>query len=147
MRTPVAAGALTALVTGVVMAVLASSADGLVESLPGIIFLTSLLVAAGVFYGWLVQLERLRPAFGPGILYWMCAFPAARLIFELVGEGTSSRAGLSDGVMGFLVYQAMVGAAFGLGFVLLHNQFDALLTRLVGPRAQEEVGKAVEPPL
>ncbi|MGH2817337.1 MAG: hypothetical protein ACRDJS_02610 [Actinomycetota bacterium] len=32
------------------------------------------------------------------------------------------KAGLSQGIAGFLVYQAMVGSAFGLGFLLLHNQ-------------------------
>jgi hypothetical protein len=129
LGTPVAAGALTAFVTGGVMAVLASTAGGLAASMPAIAGLTALLVVAGVVYGWLVQTEQLRPAFGPGIVYWSIAFPAARLIFELVAGDPDSRGGLSNGLMGFLVYQAMVGAAFGLGFILLHNQVSILLDR------------------
>jgi uncharacterized membrane protein YhaH (DUF805 family) len=146
MRTPVAAGALTALVAGGVMAVLASSTGGLAASLPAIAGLTAVFGVAGVVYGWLVHTERLRAAFGPGILYWSVAFPAARLIFELAAGDGSSRSGLSDGLMPFLVYQAMVGGAFGLGFILLHNQITALLGWLVRPR-EEEVGKAAEPPV
>jgi hypothetical protein len=127
---PVAAGALSGLLAGVVMAVLASSGGRLVASIPAIVVLTALLVAAGLVYGWLVQTERLRAAFGPGILYWSGAFAIARLLFELMLGDPSSRAGLSNGVIGFLVYQVMVGAGFGLGFVLLHNQLSNLLGRL-----------------
>ena len=127
---PVAAGALSGLLAGVVMAVLASSGGRLVASIPAIVVLTALLVAAGVVYGWLVQTERLRAAFGPGIVYWSGAFATSRLLFELLLGDPSSRAGLSNGVTAFLVYQVMVGAGFGLGFVLLHNQLSNLLGRL-----------------
>jgi hypothetical protein len=129
----VAAGAVTGLMAGGVMAVLASSGGGLVASIPAIVVLTALLVAAGVVYGWLVQTERLRAAFGPGILYWSGAFATARLLFELV-VGPSSRAGLSNGVTAFLAYQVMVGAGFGLGFVLVHNQVSTLLGKLARRR-------------
>lgn len=134
-RAPVAAGAVTGLLAGAVMAVLASSGGELVASVPAIVVLTALLVAAGVVYGLLLQTERMRAGFGPEILYWSGAFATARLLFELLLGDPSSRAGLSNGLMGFLVYQVMVGAGFGLGFVLLHNQVSTLLSKF-SPRRE-----------
>jgi hypothetical protein len=134
MKRAQAAGALTALVAGGVMAALASSGGELAASMLGIAGLTALLVVAGVVYGWLLETGRLRAAFGPQILYWAGAFTTARLLFELVAGDASSRAGLSNGLTGFLVYQVMVGGAFGLGFVLVHNQVSALLERFARRR-------------
>jgi hypothetical protein len=134
MRRAQAAGGLTALVAGGVMAVLASSGGELAASMPAIAGLTALLVVAGVVYGWLLETGRLRAGFGPEILYWSVAFATARLLFELVAGDVNSRAGLSSGMAGFLVYQVMVGAAFGLGFVLVHNQVSALLRRFARRR-------------
>jgi hypothetical protein len=119
----VVAGGLTGVATGGLMAALTASTGGLTASLPAIVALTLALVAAGVTYGWLVDSERLRGGFGSGILFWSAALPAARLAQEaLVG------AGLRESVPSFLVYQAMVGGAFGLGFLLLQNQIAALVT-------------------
>lgn len=134
MRTAEAAGALTALVAGGVMAALASSGGDLVASIPAIAGLTALLVVAGVVYGRLLETGRLRAAFGPEILYWSVAFATARLLFELVAGDVNPRAGLSNGLGGFLVYQVMVGGAFGLGFVLVHNQVSVLLRRFARRR-------------
>lgn len=129
MRKPaVAAGAVTALVTGTLMAALTVSSGALARSLPAIAALTVALVAAGTFYGWLVQTERLRMGFGPGILFWIVVLPLARLAQEFMVAGGGGAAGLGQGVAGFLVYQALVGGAFGLGFVLLHNQIWMWLT-------------------
>lgn len=121
MKPAVMAGALTAMVTGGLMAALTVAAGDLAASLPGIAMLTAALVAAGLLYGWLMQTERLRMGFGPGILFWVGAFPLARLAQELIGVGGGGPAGLGQGLVSFLIYQAMVGGAFGLGFVLLHN--------------------------
>ena len=104
------------------MAALTVAAGELANSLPGIAMLTTAIVAAGLLYGWLMQTERLRMGFGPGILFWVAAFPLARLVQELVGVGGGGPAGLGQGMVSFLIYQVMVGGAFGLGFVLLHNQ-------------------------
>jgi hypothetical protein len=113
----VVAGGLTAVVTGGIMAAITASSDGLAASLPAIAALTLALAIAGATYGWLVDSERLRMGFGSGILFWSAALPAARLVQEiLVGSG------LRDSLPAFLVYQALVGGAFGLGFLLLHNQ-------------------------
>jgi hypothetical protein len=121
----VAAGALAAVVTGCLMAALTMSAGGLASSLPAIVALTGTLVVAGVLFGWMLDTERLRAGFGPGILYWIVTFPLVRFVQELMVEGGGS--GLAEGVAGFFVFQAMVGGAFGLGFYLLHNQISTWL--------------------
>ena len=121
------AGAIAALVTGGLMAVIAAPTGGLAASMLGILALTLPLLLAGVFYGWLLDNERLRVGFGPGILYWVVAFPVARLFQELmVGSESMS---FSEVLGDFVIYQAMVGSAFGLGFFLLHNQIAAWVTR------------------
>jgi hypothetical protein len=113
----VVAGGLTAVVTGGLMAALTASSGGLTASLPAVAVLTLALVVGGVTYGLLVDSERMRGGFGSGILFWSAALPAARLAQELL-----MGAGLRESLPSFLVYQALVGGAFGLGFLLLHNQ-------------------------
>jgi hypothetical protein len=116
-------------VTGGVMAAIAFSAGGLLASIPEIAALTAVLVVAGVVYGWLVETERVRAGLGPGIVFWSIAFPAARLTQELwVGTG-GEESGLSEGLLPFLAYQALVGGAFGFGFLLVHQQISRLLDR------------------
>jgi hypothetical protein len=121
---------LTAAITGGLMAALTASAGGLAGSLPAIAALTMSLAAAGLTYGWLVDDGRMREGFGPGILFWSAAFPAARLAQE-IALGAGSR----EGLPAFLIYQALVGGAFGLGFLLLHNQVRAVL-HYTGSRAR-----------
>jgi hypothetical protein len=136
MTPRVVAGVFTALVAGGLMAALTASAGGLAGSLLGIVALTLTLVVAGAAYGWLVESERLSGGFGSGILFWTAALPAARVAQEmLVGEG------VPDGVLGFVVYQALVGGAFGLGFLLLHNQISTLLLTVRTKRASAHGGR------
>jgi hypothetical protein len=122
MRPNVLAGGLTALVTGGLMAALTASTGRLAGSLPAVVWLTLPLLVAGVAYGWLVETERLTGGFGSGILFWTAAFPAARITQEFLAA-----AQVPEGVLSFVIYQAMVGGAFGLGFLLLHNQISMLL--------------------
>ncbi|MGH2789371.1 MAG: hypothetical protein ACRDJ0_00125 [Actinomycetota bacterium] len=122
MTPRVIAGGVTAVVAGGLMAALTASAGGLAGSVVGIAALTLTLVVAGMTYGWLVDSERLPEGFGSGILFWTAALPAARVAHEiLVGDG------VPDGVIGFVIYQALVGGAFGLGFLLLQNQLSTLI--------------------
>jgi hypothetical protein len=142
VRTPAAAGAVTALVTGGVMMALAMSGGGLASSLAAIAVLTTSLLVAGMIYGWLVDRGRLRAGLGPGIVFWSLAFPAARLAQEMMLVGGGGKAGLAQGLASFLVYQAMVGGAFGLGFVLLHSQIATLLGRIGSARNSPSAGGA-----
>jgi hypothetical protein len=121
------AGAIVALVTGVLMAVIAARAGGLAASMLGILALTLPLLLAGVFYGWLLDSGRLRVGFGPGILYWVVAFPVARLSQELMVG--SERMSVSEVLGDFMIFQALVGGAFGLGFFLLHSQISAWMSK------------------
>lgn len=142
MKPPLLAGGLAALVTGGLMAALTASAGGLAGSLPAIVALTLPLVVAGVAYGWLMDSERLTGGFGSGILFWTAAFPAARLVQEFLAA-----AGLPEGVLSFVVYQALVGGAFGLGFLLLHNQIWIWLAHggQKGEASSQEGGSIPEP--
>jgi hypothetical protein len=96
------------------------------------------LLGAGVLFGWLTDTERLT--FGRAILYWAAAFSVSRLTQQLlVGEGD-----VKDGLIGFVVYQAFVGALFGLGFLLLYEQVLAGLRKVLGEPAGPEAGGGQE---
>jgi hypothetical protein len=143
LKPAVVAGALTALLTGGLMAALTVSSGGLARSLPAIVALTVALVAAGALFGWLMQTERLRMGFGPGILFWIAAFPLARFAQELMVAGGGGPAGLEQGIASFFIYQAMVGGAFGLGFVLLHNQIWMWLSAISERKRSSRSGKGI----
>jgi hypothetical protein len=136
VRHVVVAGGLTAVVTGGLMAALTASAGGLTASLPAVAVLTLALALGGMTYGWLVDTERIRAGFGSGILFWSAALPTARLVQEaLLG------AGLRESLPSFLVYQALVGGAFGLGFLLLHNQIWTWLSAISKRSGRQGVKK------
>jgi hypothetical protein len=137
MKPHTVAGGLTALVTGGVMAALTASAGGLSGSLPAIVALTLPLIAAGVAYGWLVDNERVTGGFGSGILFWTAAFPAARIAQEILAAE-----GFPDSVLSFVIYQALVGGAFGLGFLLLHNQISTVLAHWSQGKASAHEGSS-----
>ena len=140
MTPRVVAGGVTAVVAGGLMAALTASAGGLAGSVVGIVALTFTLVVAGAAYGWLVDSDRIPEGFGSGILFWTAALPVARVAQEvLVGEG------IPDGVLAFVVYQALVGGAFGLGFLLLQNQVSNLLLNVRTKRGRRRMGAASTP--
>jgi hypothetical protein len=124
------AGSLTAIATGGFMALLVMIAGARVSSFTeAILALTIPLLVAGVLFGWLTATERL--AFMSAILYWAAGFPAARLTQHLlVGEGA-----LKDGLIGFVIYQAIVGVVFGLGFLLLYQHVLAGIEKVLGHSA------------
>ncbi|MFI7700073.1 hypothetical protein [Nonomuraea sp. NPDC049480] len=100
------------------------------------------LALFGGLFGVLLGHGVLLPGtFGPAGLYWMAAFPLSRLLQEsLTGIG------MTDGVLGFLVYQAMVALGFAIGFVWLHERLMPYwLLRRAGanPRAKLLLGSYV----
>jgi hypothetical protein len=127
------AGALTAVVTGGVMALLVTIAGREASSFTAAILALAIpLLGAGVLFGWLTDTERLT--FGRALLYWAAAFSVSRLTQQLlVGEGD-----VKDGLIGFVVYQAFVGALFGLGFLLLYEQVLAGFRKVLGEPAGPE---------
>ncbi|MBF8191122.1 hypothetical protein ITP53_36525 [Nonomuraea sp. K274] len=101
--------------------------------------LTLPLCFFGGLYGVLLGRGVFRPGtFGPAGLYWMAAFPLSRLTQEGVAG-----VGMADGVLWFLVYQAMVSLGFAIGFIWLHERLmPHWLMRIAGgnPRAKELLG-------
>ena len=128
------AGALTAVVTGGVISLLVTTAGGdLSNFTEAILALTIPLLCAGVLFGWLTEIDRL-PSFGRALLYWSAAFAVSRLIQQLWVAGNDPK----DGLIGFVIYQAIVGVLFGLGFMLLYQQVLAGFTRVLGEAAAPE---------
>jgi hypothetical protein len=127
MRRGPLAGALTAVVTGGVMALLVTIAgEGVSSFTAAILALTIPLLGAGVLFGWLTDNDRLT--FGRALLYWAVAFSVSRLTQQLlVGQGS-----VKDGLLGFVIYQGIVGMLFGLGFLLLYQQVLAGFRKLLG---------------
>lgn len=138
------AGGLTAAVAGALMLALSAYGGGLAASLPAIVAFAVPLAVLGVFYGLLVEGERIRPGFGHGIPFWAVAFTLSRLTQQLLlGGGTPPEGGWP----GFFVFQFMVGSAFGLGFVLLYGNFRVLLGRIRSDEKDEgQLAGAVGPP-
>ena len=105
-----------------------------------ILALTVPLLGAGMLFGWLDETERL-PSFGRAMLYWGAAFSASRLIQQLLIAGPN----VKDGLIGFVIYQAIVGMLFGLGFLLLYQKVLAGFRRVLGEPAATEVDGEEEP--
>jgi uncharacterized membrane protein len=136
MRHGPLAGALTAVVTGGIMALLVTIAgEGAASFTEAILALTLPLLAAGVLFGWLTDHDRLT--FGRALLYWAAAFAVCRLTQELL---LGDRA-IKDGLIGFVLYQALVGGLFGLGYLLLYQQVLAGFDKVLGePEGGEREG-------
>ncbi len=84
------------------------------------------LAIFGVIYDALLDAGKLNFGYAaPTALYGVLTFPIARLLQELLltaifGEGITLQQ--ESGVLSFLVYQAIMGFAYGIGFLLIHNQ-------------------------
>jgi hypothetical protein len=128
-----AAGALTAIVTGGVMALLVTIAgEGVSSYVAAILALTVPLLGAGLLFGWLTQTQRLQ-GFGRAISFWAVAFAVSRLTQQLL----VSDADVKDGLIGFAIFQMIVGIIFGLGFMLLYEQVLAGFQKLLGDPSPE----------
>lgn len=82
------------------------------------------LALFGGGHGVLLASGLLRPGmFAPAAVYWLAAFPLARLLHETITwwvlRGTP---GLREPPVGFLAYQALIGTGFAIGFVWLHER-------------------------
>jgi len=106
--------------------------EGVSSFTAAILALTIPLLGAGVLFGWLTENDRLT--FGRALLYWAAAFSVSRLTQQLlVGAGN-----VKDGLLGFVIYQGIVGMLFGLGFLLLYQQVLAGFSKLLGEPAAPE---------
>jgi hypothetical protein len=84
------------------------------------------LAIFGVIYDALLDAGKLNFGYAaPTALYGVLTFPIARLIQELLltaiyGQGITLQQ--ESGVLSFLVYQAIMGFGYGIGFLMIHNQ-------------------------
>lgn len=94
------------------------------------------LALAGAGYGLLQARGVLSPGvFAPAALFWLVAFPIARLLHEvLAGLLLAGRPALPPDVLGFLVYQAIVSLGFAIGFSWLHERIAPYWLRRIRHR-------------
>jgi hypothetical protein len=78
----------------------------------------------GAGYGVLLGRNVFQPGvFAPAGLYWLVGFPLSRLVQEAVtSQVVFGRLALSDELLFFLAYQAVVSLGFAIGFVWLHER-------------------------
>ena len=80
----------------------------------------------GIIYDALLDAGKLSFGYAaPTALYGILTFPIARLMQELLltaifGQGITLQQ--ESGVLSFLVYQAIMGFGYGIGFLMIHGQ-------------------------
>jgi hypothetical protein len=81
------------------------------------------LAAFGVGYSLLLAAGRIRlGGVAPAALYWLFAFPLARVVHEVLIDVLSGRAvALPDGLVKFVAYQALVSVGYAIGFIWMHE--------------------------
>lgn len=86
------------------------------------------LAAAGAGYELLVAAGRLRlGGIAPAALYWLVAFTAARLVDQaLVALLTGTAPEYRGGIAGFVVWQAIVGSLFSIGYIWIREHVSPL---------------------
>ncbi|MCX2951651.1 hypothetical protein [Lentzea sp. NEAU-D7] len=87
------------------------------------------LGAFGGGFGLLVVAGRLPVGrFAPVALYWLVAFPLARLVHETtVGLVLTGQVRLPPDLAGFLAYQGIVSVGWAIGFLWLHERISVRL--------------------
>lgn len=101
---PLSYAALTALALGVPLAILGAGYDALLAS------------------------GRIRlGGVAPAMLYWLPAFPLARLVHEVVLDlGAGRDVALPEALLPFLGFQAMMSVGYAIGFLWLHENVAGL---------------------
>ncbi|MBQ6643210.1 MAG: hypothetical protein IJH84_19545 [Saccharopolyspora sp.] len=87
----------------------------------------ALMLPLGVLgggHGVLLVTGLARPGmFAPVALYWLAGFPLARLVHEVATRWVlGGSPGLPEAPLGFLLYQALLGTGFAIGFLWLHER-------------------------
>ncbi len=93
------------------------------------------LAALGALYDMLLASGRVRlGGVAPAALYWLPAFPLARLIHEAVLDLGSGRAvSLEEGLLSFLAFQAIMSIGYAIGFLWCHE----MLATVWWPRVRD----------
>lgn len=85
------------------------------------------LAILGGVYDWILSKGWIRlGGVAPAALYWLPAFPLARLIHEVLMDLGSGRAvALPEALLPFLAFQAIMSLGFAIGFLWLHENAGA----------------------
>jgi hypothetical protein len=116
---------------GFVAGLLVGGLAALADAPTGFIIVAALglgvpLALFGMAYDALLDAGKLNFGYAaPTALYGVLTFPIARLIQEvlltlLFGQGITLQQ--ESGVLSFLVYQAIMGFGYGIGFLMIHTQ-------------------------
>ena len=108
------------------------------------------LAIFGIIYDALLDAGKLNFGYAaPTALYGVLTFPLARLVQELLltmiyGQGITLQQ--EAGVLSFLVYQAIMGFGYGIGFLMIHNQIIEMSAwRAYRKQAREEEREKRQP--
>jgi hypothetical protein len=108
------------------------------------------LAIFGIIYDALLDAGKLNFGYAaPTALYGVLTFPLARLVQELLltmiyGQGITLQQ--EAGVLSFLVYQAIMGFGYGIGFLMIHNQIiEVSAWRAYRKQAREEEREKRQP--
>jgi hypothetical protein len=86
------------------------------------------LALCGVLYDELLVAGRMGiGTIAPAVAFWLPLFPLARLLNEVVADAVAGNpVTIRDGLVGFLVYQALLSVGYAIGWVFLHDQVAPL---------------------
>jgi hypothetical protein len=144
-------GMVIGFVAGLIVGALAAVAD----APTGFIIVAALglgipLAIFGIIYDALLDAGKLNFGYAaPTALYGVLTFPLARLVQELLltmiyGQGITLQQ--EAGVLSFLVYQAIMGFGYGIGFLMIHNQIiEVSAWRAYRKQAKEEEREKRQP--
>jgi hypothetical protein len=144
-------GMVIGFVAGLIVGALAAVAD----APTGFIIVAALglgipLAIFGMIYDALLDAGKLNFGYAaPTALYGVLTFPLARLVQELLltmiyGQGITLQQ--EAGVLSFLVYQAIMGFGYGIGFLMIHNQIIEMSAwRAYRKQAREEEREKRQP--
>ncbi|HEY0450578.1 hypothetical protein [Actinophytocola sp.] len=117
------------LVVGFIAGVVAGGLAAFVGQPTGWALVSALTLAVplgllGGGYTMLLINEKVRlGGFAPAALYWLVAFPLARMLHEVLTRFIlTGKPGLPPDPLGFLAYQGIVSAGFAIGFLWLHER-------------------------
>lgn len=135
---------LPGLAVGFVAGVLAGGLTAVVGQPAGAALVAALALGVpmalfGGGYTVLLINKRVRlGGFAPVALYWLIAFPVARLLHELaVSWYVSGTPTLPPDTLGFLAFQGIVSLGFAIGFLWLHERVAPRWWRRLALRGDE----------
>jgi hypothetical protein len=132
------------ILVGLIAGVTAGSLALLVGQPPSWALVTAMtlgvpLAVAGGGFGLLAAFGKVRMGgFAPAALYWLIAFPVARMLHEVLTRLVlTGKAGLPPDPLGFLAFQGIISAGFAIGFLWLHERVAPRWWHKVAPHNEQ----------